>query len=105
MHIAVTGGTGYVGAHTVRALLAAGHTVRLLVVPGGNDDAALDALCQLGPLEVLAGDIRNPATVSELLAECDAVLAAAQESGRKAAVNHELRVSRQWRQVRDHRRQ
>jgi len=35
------------------------------------------------------------------LAECDSVLAAAQESGRKVAVNHELRVSQQWRQVRE----
>jgi nucleoside-diphosphate-sugar epimerase len=77
MHIAVTGGTGYVGAHTVRALLAAGHTVRLLVVPGGSDAAALDALGRLGPLEVLTGDIRDAATVSELLAVCDAALHAA----------------------------
>jgi len=35
------------------------------------------------------------------LTECDAVLAAARESGRKVAVNHELRVSQQWRQVRE----
>lgn len=77
MHIAVTGGTGYVGAHTVRALLAAGHTVRLLVFPGGSDDAALDALGRIGPLEILTGDIRDPATVSELLAGCDAALHAA----------------------------
>ena len=35
------------------------------------------------------------------LAECDVVLAAAQESGRKVAVNHELRISQQWRQVRE----
>lgn len=77
MHIAVTGGTGYVGAHTVRALLAAGHTVRLLVIPGGGDDAALEALGRLGPLEVLTGDIRDPATVSELLVGCDAALHAA----------------------------
>lgn len=77
MHIAVTGGTGYVGAHTVRALLAAGHTVRLLVVPGGSDDVALDALGRRGPLEVLTGDIRDPATVSELLTGCDAALHAA----------------------------
>ena len=77
MHIAVTGGTGYVGAHTVRALLAAGHSVRLLVVPGGNDDATLDALRPLGPVEVLVGDIRDPATVSDLLTGCDAALHAA----------------------------
>ena len=35
------------------------------------------------------------------LAECDAVLAAARASGRKVAVNHELRVSQQWEQVRE----
>ncbi|MGE7470320.1 Gfo/Idh/MocA family protein [Bosea sp. NPDC003192] len=35
------------------------------------------------------------------LAECDAVLEAAQASGRNVAVNHELRVSQQWRQVRE----
>jgi myo-inositol 2-dehydrogenase/D-chiro-inositol 1-dehydrogenase len=34
------------------------------------------------------------------LAECDAVLAAAEKAGRQVAVNHELRVSHQWGQVR-----
>nr|CRL68291.1 nucleoside-diphosphate-sugar epimerase [Mycolicibacter nonchromogenicus] len=34
MRIAVTGGTGYLGAHTVKTLLEAGHSVRLLVAPG-----------------------------------------------------------------------
>ncbi len=33
MHVAVTGGTGYLGAHTVSALLSAGHSVQLLVEP------------------------------------------------------------------------
>jgi uncharacterized protein YbjT (DUF2867 family) len=31
LNIMVTGGTGFVGSHTVRALVNAGHSVRLLV--------------------------------------------------------------------------
>ncbi|GAB2634596.1 NmrA family NAD(P)-binding protein [Prescottella soli] len=33
MKVAVTGGTGYLGAHTTRALLVDGHDIRLLVHP------------------------------------------------------------------------
>lgn len=39
MRIAMTGGTGYLGAHTVKGLLEAGHEVRLLVAPG--EDAVI----------------------------------------------------------------
>ncbi|MEZ4290865.1 MAG: NAD(P)-dependent oxidoreductase [Myxococcota bacterium] len=31
MRILVTGGTGFIGSHTIRALLSAGHDVKLLV--------------------------------------------------------------------------
>lgn len=80
MQIAVTGGTGYLGAHTVRALLGAGHGVRLLMAP--DDPAAdggglLDRLRPLGPVTVVAGDVRAPATIDALLAGADAVLHAA----------------------------
>ncbi len=77
MQIAVTGGTGYVGAHTVRALLEAGHGVRLLVAPGCGDEPVIPRLRELGALEVLDGDVRDAAVVGTLLDGCDAVLHAA----------------------------
>lgn len=77
MRIAVTGGTGYVGAHTVKAMLEAGHAVRLLVAPGCGDEPVLPRLRELGALEVLNGDIRDTAVVTALLDGCDAVLHAA----------------------------
>lgn len=77
MHIAVTGGTGYIGAHTVKGLLEAGHQVRLLVAPGCGNDPVIPRLRELGELTVLDGDIRNTATVDRLLSDSDAVIHAA----------------------------
>jgi len=78
MKVAVTGGTGYLGAHTTRAVLADGHHIRLLVHP---DESVSAVLPLLGPaadrVEVLRGDIRDPAVVATLLDGCDAVLHAA----------------------------
>ncbi|MCV7199047.1 NAD-dependent epimerase/dehydratase family protein [Mycobacterium angelicum] len=76
MRIAVTGGTGYLGAHVVRALLQAGHHVTLLVAP--NDSApVIERLRELGPLTVLVGDVRATSSIEELLTAADAVLHAA----------------------------
>lgn len=77
MRVAVTGGTGYLGAHTVRALLDAGHAVRLLVAPGCADEPVIARLAELGELSTLDGDIRTAETVTALLDGCDAVLHAA----------------------------
>src|SRR6478609_5823937 len=77
MRIAVTGGTGYLGAHTVRALLEAGHQIRLLVAPGCAGDAVIPRLAALGEVDVLDGDIRAAETVDRLLDCCDALIHAA----------------------------
>lgn len=77
MRVAVTGGTGYLGAHTVKTLLEAGHSVRLLVAPGCADEPVIPRLRDLGALEVLDGDIRDTAVVTALLDGCDSVLHAA----------------------------
>lgn len=74
MRVAVTGGTGYVGAHCVNALLRAGHEVRLLLHPieaarplasYGVDAAAVD---------VVEGDIADPTAVAELLDASESLL-------------------------------
>jgi nucleoside-diphosphate-sugar epimerase len=77
MRVAVTGGTGYLGAHTVRALLAAGHSVRLLATPADAASAVVDGLTQLGELTVVTGDIRDEVAVGELLDASDALVHAA----------------------------
>ncbi|MGV0626231.1 NAD-dependent epimerase/dehydratase family protein [Mycolicibacter minnesotensis] len=77
MQIAVTGGTGYLGAHTVKAFLAAGHSVRLLVAPGCGDEPIVGRLSALGSVEVVDGDIRDTAVVAALLDGCDSLFHAA----------------------------
>lgn len=64
----VTGATGFVGAAVVRRLLAAGHTVRVLVRAGSNR-RNLEGL----PLDVVAGDLQQPASLAAALRGCDAV--------------------------------
>ena len=77
MRVAVTGGTGYLGAHTVRALVDAGHQVRLLVAPGERVDELVSALSAAGAIEQLVGDVRSPEVVRSLLDGCDAAIHAA----------------------------
>lgn len=74
MLIAVTGGTGYLGAHCVRLLLSEGHRVRLLVAPDAEGAPVVTRLAEIGDIEVLAGDVRDTAVVDRLLAGCDALI-------------------------------
>src|SRR5699024_1361415 len=74
MFIAVTGGTGYLGAHTVKALLDAGHTVRLLVTPAEQNAPVLAALRGLGTVETHVGDVREGTDIAALLEGTDAVI-------------------------------
>ncbi len=58
----VTGGTGFIGAHVVRALLGKGRRVRCLVRAGGNR-SNLEGL----PVELSEGDLRDRASLDRAL--------------------------------------
>ncbi len=76
MKVLVTGGTGFTGSHSVRALVQAGHEVRLLA------RSAEKVRRVYGPLglameDVVLGDMTDPSPVGEALEGCDGVLHAA----------------------------
>jgi dihydroflavonol-4-reductase len=74
MRVMVTGGTGFVGYHSVQALLAAGHTVSLLV-------RSVDKMYKLYGddcgISYTRGDITDAEKVAQALQGCDAVIHAA----------------------------
>jgi NADH dehydrogenase len=69
MNVAVIGGSGFVGFHLVRHLLAAGHTPRLLVRPGHEDRIERIDAC-----EIVQGDVGNRAALNDCLTGADAVI-------------------------------
>lgn len=73
MRVLVTGGTGFVGCHSVNALVDAGHDVRVLARAPERLRPALDPL-GAGPVECSVGDVTDPAAVRQALQGCDAVL-------------------------------
>lgn len=77
MYVAMTGATGYLGAHIARGLLTAGHDVRLLVPPGEDTAPVIGALRALGSVTIVVGDVRRDADIARLLTGVDAVVHAA----------------------------
>ena len=67
--VALTGGTGFVGSHIADALLAAGYRVRALVrrpeSPGWLKGTGV---------EIVKGDVRDPATLPDLVRDAAAVV-------------------------------
>ena len=76
MLVLVTGGTGYVGSHSVAALVRAGHRIRVLARSPEKVPAALGPL-GVGGVETAIGDVTDPAAVERALGGCDAVVHAA----------------------------
>src|SRR4029077_11395304 len=61
----VTGGTGFIGSHVVRRLLAEQGAVRCLARPGSNR-ANLSEL----DVEIIEGDLNDPASLRRALSGC-----------------------------------
>ena len=76
MRVAITGATGFVGAHTAAAVLAAGHDVRALVRDRGRLERVADDLGVDAP-DAVVGTMTDADAVTELLDGCDAVVHAA----------------------------
>jgi dihydroflavonol-4-reductase len=69
MKVVLTGGTGFLGSWIARELVAAGHEVRTLV----RGTSKLDALRGL-PVETVAGDVTDRASMDEAMRGADAVI-------------------------------
>ncbi len=78
MKVLVTGGTGYVGSHTVAALQQAGHGVRLLARSPEKVEPNLSTLgAKADGVEIVTGDVMEPRSVASAVEGCDAVVHAA----------------------------
>lgn len=72
MRVAITGADGMLGAHIVRAALAAGHRVRAALQPG-RASSSLDGL----DAERVEAELLDPASLRSAFKGCDAVVNAA----------------------------
>lgn len=76
MRVLVTGATGFLGGHLVRALIEAGHEPRALVRPG-RETCFFEAV----GAEVARGDLADEAGLRRAARGCDAVVHAAARTG------------------------
>lgn len=68
--VAVTGGTGFIGSHTVEALLQEGYRVRCLIRSGRNGTGWLKGL----PVEIRHVDLLDGSAVRSALDQCEMVV-------------------------------
>lgn len=69
MRIALTGATGFVGAHLVRALHARGHHLQLLIRPGKRSPLKPDER-----IKEVFGTLEQTESLSKLVSGCDSVV-------------------------------
>src|SRR3972149_5147183 len=76
MRVLATGGTGFIGAHTVASLVEKGPALRLLVRSPDRIAPALEPVGVHG-VDSIVGDVTDPEAVERAMEGCEAVLHAA----------------------------
>jgi UDP-glucose 4-epimerase len=84
--VLVTGGAGFIGSHSVEALLAAGHAVRVLDNFSSGKPSNLPG--RHPSLEVVSGDVRDPVAVARAVDGVAAVLHLAAQVSVQVSVEH-----------------
>src|SRR5262245_37191875 len=90
MNVVVTGASGFTGAHLTRALVQAGHRVRVFVRPTSSLNDLKESV------EIARGDIREPQAVEQAVKSSEWVFhlaACFREAGVKDSVYHEVHVN------------
>lgn len=88
MLVAVTGGTGFLGAHSVRAIARAGHRIRLVV----RDEAAVSrAGIDPASADVVVAEVTDERGIARALRGADAVLHAASVYSFDSRMHREIR--------------
>jgi len=88
LRVLVTGGTGFAGSHSVRALRAAGHELRLLARSWEKVERVFPGAV---PGEVVVGDVTDPTAVAKALDGVDAVVHCAAVVAIETRRAHEVR--------------
>ena len=88
--VLVTGGAGFIGSNLVDALLAKGHSVRILddMSTGKRSNLPMDN----PKVELIEGDVADAALVTRVMAGCSAVVHLAAVASVQASVDDPVRT-------------